>query len=1025
MATSRTYLAVPHSDKAQARTRAGRLDDGRSALRFDKGRALWYALPGADMAALSPWKPDPLAVGVSAGDAPTQFADFLRAQGADLPGPAVMDGMRQRIRMTDDKPGKKSCTYVGHLDGLPNGWFNDFRDGGTANPTRWVFRGETADPQAALHLKAITAQRQWDRMATKRQQQDNKAGNVAHVYRRFPQAAQHPYLAKKGVPAMHGVHIDDRQRLLIPLQNCDGQIRSMQTIDGDGNKRLTRDAEKNGNFFVVGGVLTPGQPLVLAEGYATAASGAMALGMPVVMAIDASNMVTVAQRLHERYPSSTLLLLGDDDPPTARRPGNPGREAAEKGAQLTGGLAVFPAFTAAERARGATDFNDLHQSRGLAALTAQLTPYLEKINAMTSHTPIPPAAPTAENRSPAPQHAAATDEPPAPDSPVDASSAAPAANSKTRRAPTRLAPDVPVAHTGEADDAVSAMASRRKENAMPPAQSEADTPEASPTPAPPPRAQPDPVPEDPEAAPDGILLHDDPDDVPVRERIDLVALESGLTTVDGAAPGSLDFYLQGQPAFTDHTRQGRIIMANPTASQNDSMILSALLVAKKHLVLRGHIELTGSPAFKQRAIALIAEYDLPLVLKNDVQRQMLAAARETVRSEPPLPDTPTPLGQEAARILVHPTPGAPAAAVREAAALPPAILPQTVSTPAPRNASHQEATAGITGTLMEHGAAPYNFQQNAQNSYYARLRTAQGERLVWGVTLRPALNDSGVNDGDTVTLTLQGKKTVNVAVQQKDADGHVLRDAQGNALTRMETRERNHWQVRPALDPTVVHADSRQMTPPGSLLVYPRQDYLALQATVSALAQQAGVSLPPLPALPDALWMTPNGKGIPAPAQPPDAPALPAPSAQAGEVLFEARDASAQLKLLLVKAQGDFVQGVVHHDGAYKPVLGRLCRNAEGQPYMLLNDITSNGLTPLGRGNPVNNADGSFNHYVFRLKDEPQRLYAAGVAPEKRDPALQQQLGFECAPVAPDQPVMRRESTASHRQTPGAPRPGR
>ncbi|MFT4463956.1 MAG: hypothetical protein ACMX3H_03130 [Sodalis sp. (in: enterobacteria)] len=182
-------------------------------------------------------------------------------------------------------------------------------------------------------------------------------------------------------------------------------------------------------------------------------------------------------------------------------------------------------------------------------------------------------------------------------------------------------------------------------------------------------------------------------------------------------------------------------MANPAASQNDSMILSALLVAKKHLVLRGHIELTGSTAFKQRAIALIAEYDLPLVLKNDAQRQMLVAAREAVRSEPPLP----------------------------------------------------------------------------------------------------------------------------------------------------------------------------------------------------------------------------------------------APSAQAGEVLFEARDASAQLKLLLVKAQGDFVQGVVRHDGAYKPVLGRLCRNADGQSYMLLNDITSNGLTPLGRGNPVNNADGSFNHYVFRLKDEPQRLYAAGM----------------------------------------------
>ncbi|EHW1391805.1 hypothetical protein K1J91_005365, partial [Salmonella enterica] len=343
---TRTYLAVPHDEKDEARKAAGKLENNKSALRFDDERKVWYALPGADMEALKRWKPDPLLTGVSAGDALTQFTDFLHANGADVPDKVIMDGTRQRIRMRDDKPGKKSCTYVGHLDGLPNGWFNDFRDGGKDELSTWYFSGEEGDPVASLHMKAVTAQSQWDRAEAKRVLQDKKAGNVRYVHGKFGQAGhQHPYLLKKGVQAARGVHIDNKQRLLIPLQNADGVMRSMQTIDPEGNKRLTKDAEKSGNFFVVGGTLKNGRPIVCAEGYATAASGAMALRMPVVMAIDSGNLVKVAERLHQKYPDSPMLFLGDDDPPKPHRPGNPGKEAAEKAARLTGGIAVLPSLT--------------------------------------------------------------------------------------------------------------------------------------------------------------------------------------------------------------------------------------------------------------------------------------------------------------------------------------------------------------------------------------------------------------------------------------------------------------------------------------------------------------------------------------------------------------------------------------------------------------------------------------------------------------------------------------------------------
>lgn len=381
---TRTYLAVPHDEKDEARKAAGKLENNKSALRFDDERKVWYALPGADMEALKRWKPDPLLTGVSAGDALTQFTDFLHANGADVPDKVIMDGTRQRIRMRDDKPGKKSCTYVGHLDGLPNGWFNDFRDGGKDELSTWYFSGEEGDPVASLHMKAVTAQSQWDRAEAKRVLQDKKAGNVRYVHGKFGQAGhQHPYLVKKGVQAARGVHIDNKQRLLIPLQNADGVMRSMQTIDPEGNKRLTKDAEKSGNFFVVGGTLKNGRPIVCAEGYATAASGAMALRMPVVMAIDSGNLVKVAENLHKKYPDSPMLFLGDDDPPKPHRPGNPGKEAAEKAARLTGGIAVLPALTPEEKAQGLTDFNDLHQSRGLAALAEELAPLRQRLQPTT------------------------------------------------------------------------------------------------------------------------------------------------------------------------------------------------------------------------------------------------------------------------------------------------------------------------------------------------------------------------------------------------------------------------------------------------------------------------------------------------------------------------------------------------------------------------------------------------------------------------------------------------------------------
>ncbi|EGG2605933.1 hypothetical protein IC949_004464 [Salmonella enterica] len=104
---TRTYLAVPHDEKDEARKAAGKLENNKSALRFDDERKVWYALPGADMEALKRWKPDPLLTGVSAGDALTQFTDFLHANGA-------CRSKRERQCKTGNRPQKAPAEESHH-----------------------------------------------------------------------------------------------------------------------------------------------------------------------------------------------------------------------------------------------------------------------------------------------------------------------------------------------------------------------------------------------------------------------------------------------------------------------------------------------------------------------------------------------------------------------------------------------------------------------------------------------------------------------------------------------------------------------------------------------------------------------------------------------------------------------------------------------------------------------------------------------------------------------------------------------
>lgn len=180
------------------------------------------------------------------------------------------------------------------------------------------------------------------------------------------------YLTRKGVQA-YGVRFDVYGRLLVPVRDGVGKLWNVQIIapekpaDGTSDKRFLKGGRKSGLWHLLGD-LTGADAVLLAEGYATAASLHEATDRPVACAFDAGNLVHVARALREAHPGLLIVLCGDDDRATAERTGgaNPGREKAQAAARAVGGLAVFPD----PLPEGGSDFNDLHQATGIDAVRA-------------------------------------------------------------------------------------------------------------------------------------------------------------------------------------------------------------------------------------------------------------------------------------------------------------------------------------------------------------------------------------------------------------------------------------------------------------------------------------------------------------------------------------------------------------------------------------------------------------------------------------------------------------------------------
>jgi putative DNA primase/helicase len=208
-------------------------------------------------------------------------------------------------------------------------------------------QAEQARQQAAHAAAALDAVAQWDAAS------DTGASS---------------YLDRKGVQA-HGVRFAADGCVLVPLRDAAGALWNLQRIarerPADGTDKLFLKGGRKSGLWHWCGDPVAAPVLLIAEGYATAASLHQATGRPVAVAFDAGNLAHVAKALRQQHRAALLVLCGDDDRATEARTGtNPGRVKAEAAARAVRGLAVFPEGLP----DGGSDFNDMHQAQGLQAV---------------------------------------------------------------------------------------------------------------------------------------------------------------------------------------------------------------------------------------------------------------------------------------------------------------------------------------------------------------------------------------------------------------------------------------------------------------------------------------------------------------------------------------------------------------------------------------------------------------------------------------------------------------------------------
>lgn len=277
------------------------------------------------------------------------------------------DGKRHRCGVVDKEHGKDG-SYRAFLDHNPGFLWSNFKTGESG---KWFAKSEKD--------MTVAEREEWKERARQAHEEQEKArsqaaSKAAWYMKNCPLAdTGNGYLSRKGVLPFGEVRQTCHGLLVVPVFDSSGELVSVQRIlpkkpesDKEDKFFLPDSATKGGFFHIPAKDGGKAGPLLIAEGYATAASLHMATGFAVLMAFNAGNLDPVGRMAREKYPGREIILCADND--CTDKDGKPRPEekntgvlCARKAAEAIGAkLAICPPVNGCK-----TDFNDLHAAEGL------------------------------------------------------------------------------------------------------------------------------------------------------------------------------------------------------------------------------------------------------------------------------------------------------------------------------------------------------------------------------------------------------------------------------------------------------------------------------------------------------------------------------------------------------------------------------------------------------------------------------------------------------------------------------------
>lgn len=197
-------------------------------------------------------------------------------------------------------------------------------------------RRELTDAERAA-INRAEAERELERAKAQANSADIARRTLANA---LPADSGHDYLVRKRIAPERLWQGSDAYRcagaLLVPMQDAEGVIWNVQSIvpARAKPKLYLRGGRTKGLFWWAGEAV---DRLVIGEGVATVAAVRRATGLPVIAAMTADNVPTIARMIRARRPDLRLTIAADDDAK--------GVAAARQAAAETGAVLVLPETT--------------------------------------------------------------------------------------------------------------------------------------------------------------------------------------------------------------------------------------------------------------------------------------------------------------------------------------------------------------------------------------------------------------------------------------------------------------------------------------------------------------------------------------------------------------------------------------------------------------------------------------------------------------------------------------------------------